>query len=640
MYVSTEEELMEAIDWLSDKKELALDTETTGLEWFRSDRAFSVIAGNDERQYYFDLTKLDEGIVKEVLGSFFRQERTWVLVNAKFDLHMLEKEGLPVSGEIVDLMFLDKIHNNQHMRYSLEFIAERWGFEKLSDAKEYCDEHKLKTVIVDEYLGKEKTLYHFDKLPLEIVVPYAETDVRVTFSAYKKIKQSLESKNELAPKQAESHLPVLKNESALVRVVTRMETDGVRVDTRYCKQAKEFYEHQISETEREFERITGRELSKGPTTLKEIFGNEIEKWTYTEKGNPEFDTNALKRFKNPAAKVVIEFSKLKKQLDYFNNFIWFSDKNGFIHCNYNQSGAATSRFTCSDPNLQNLTRVDKYDKKEATDDNFFPVRRAFIPRDGHRFFMLDQDQVEYRVMLDIANARGLIEKVLSGLDVHQATADISGTTRTQAKTTNFLTLYGGGVAKLADDLFDLTISLKEAKALMATTYSFPMTPEDKALVAGLSRQQKDENFALMYKAKAIQTSIFNAAPEIKNFMKLCSQTAKQRGYVFNFLGRRYSFPDRGYAYKAPNHLVQGTCADILKLAMNRISGELMRGLKSKMILQIHDELVFDVAHGEESLIPEVKKVMETIYPYKNLPLTVGVDFSEKSLADKQEYTNV
>lgn len=637
MLVNTPELLSEMVAWCKAQPELDIDTETTGLEWYKADRPFSIIIGTEEKQFYADLKSFTDEELRCLQSELFDDEsRTWGLMNAKFDLHMLEKEDFDLKGKIIDVWFLERLQHNRHMSYAMKNMAPRWGYEKQGDVIEYCTENGLKQVVRNEELNKEKTIFFFDKVPLEIMVPYALNDVRVTSGIRKKITQSIRSFEEFAPTKAASAQNVIDNESKLVKTLTRMEKRGILADLNYCEEARQYYAGKVRDAESEFENITGRDFSKGPTLFKDIFGDEIEKWTYTSKGNPEFDLFALKRFNNPAAKSVIAYSQAKKQLEYFQNFLAYADSDGVLHCDYKQAGTDTNRLSCSDPNLQNLTKPDKYEKT-AVDDPY-PVRRALIPRPGKKFVMLDYDQVEYRVMLDIAKAEGLIAKIIGGLDVHAATAQLSGTTRTQAKTTNFLTLYGGGIAKLADDLYGLTIGLPEAKALWKQECGWRLDNVEKGLFSKLTAPQKDANLPLLRDAKAIQDSIFKAAPEIKKFSEAAIKTAKERGYLFDFLGRRYAFPDKKFAYKAPNHLIQGSCASALKVAMNGVDAYLLK-TKSNLLLTIHDELVLelDEKDNERQIVGDVKRIMETSYPWKKLPITVGIEYSEKSLADKKDW---
>jgi len=288
-------------------------------------------------------------------------------------------------------------------------------------------------------------------------------------------------------------------------------------------------------------------------------------------------------------------------------------------------------------NCQNLTNPDKYE--EQTEAALYPVRRSFIPRPGYFFAMIDFSQMEFRMMLDYASANSLINEILKGHDVHTATANVSGTSRKEAKTTNFLTAYSGGVVKLAQGLFKG--KLKGSKAQLGAIYKkmfgWRLSDEEQRAWPTVTDELRTLNEPYIRKAYDIQQSIFRAAPEIKDFLKAVQRAAETRGYVRNWLGRRYYFTDKRWAYKAPNHLIQGGSAEVTKIAMNKVD-EYLKDKESKMLLSIHDELVIEVKYGEEYVVDAIKGIMEHIYPYKRLPLLVDVEWSEKNLADKQDWS--
>lgn len=220
--------------------------------------------------------------------------------------------------------------------------------------------------------------------------------------------------------------------------------------------------------------------------------------------------------------------------------------------------------------------------------------------------MIDYDQMEYRLMLNYAaslpshlvqknGVLALIEDILGGKDVHQATADLAGISRKQAKTANFALLYGSGNKLMADRL-------------------------------GISEAE----------AKGIRRAIFDAAPEVEILIRKVMGVAEKRGFVVNWFGRRCNISDSDKSFRGPNYLIQGGCADIVKVAMNDCALYLS-DFETNMVLTIHDELVFEGPRAEaQVVIPVVKTIMETIYSSKHLPLTCGVDHSTLSLADKKE----
>ena len=230
------------------------------------------------------------------------------------------------------------------------------------------------------------------------------------------------------------------------------------------------------------------------------------------------------------------------------------------------------------------------------------MRRAIVPRPGYVFYLPDYDQMEYRLMLEFAagfveRETELIRLVNGGLDVHAATAQAASLygvkiSRTEAKTSNFLTIYGGGAQKLADQL----------KCSLSQAY-------------------------------AIRGAIFKAAPELKDFCDDVGDVAKRRGYIFNWFGRKCLFPNSRLSYKAPKYLIAGGAADVNKVALNRID-ELLLGKKSRLVLTIHDENPCELHESELHLAPQINEIMESVYKSKFLRLTCGKEFSHKSLADK------
>lgn len=238
-------------------------------------------------------------------------------------------------------------------------------------------------------------------------------------------------------------------------------------------------------------------------------------------------------------------------------------------------------------NCQNLTKEDQTSE--------FAVRRAIVPRKDYYLFMMDYDQQEYRLFLDYTGDRVMCEKVNGGLDVHTATAEIAGIERSHAKTVNFGILYGIGDDGLARNLgCDLT------------------------------------------KASSVKASVFSANPAIAVVIRNIKNSAAKRGFTWNWYGRHYQYPDKRFVRKAPNAVIQGGGADCIKLAMNRCD-DLLREMRSALVLCIHDELVFEIHKSELHIIGKLKEILETAYPHRYVKLTTGVQFSDKSLLDSQDY---
>ncbi len=562
---------------LSSKKKLAIDCETSGLRPYHGDSPFLIIIADEEQSYVWDL-QADFVAVDLIypLRKFFEEPRYWYLANAKFDMAMLALLGIELRGEIHDLQTYGKV-------FSLEAVAKRYGLAKDKSVDAYIKKHKLFTeVVIVGKKGKTKLL-HFDQVPRELMLPYAENDARITYDIGSRQEASATAATkELCPDLT----AILANERQLVKTVYDMESVGVKVDLDYCKRAAAFENGRRYSLMQEFKALAGADYVDSAKCFEPLFkGTELRR---TEKGNASFDSEALGLYDHPLSDIILGIRDAKSKANYYHGFAYHADPEGIIHASFNQHQARTGRFSSSSPNLQNLKRPEEGDVAE------FTPRRALVPRPGHFFAMFDYDQMEYRLLLELARADGLIAKVQGGLDVHQATAELAGVTRQQAKTTNFLTVYGGGNAILAMRL-------------------------------GVSVE----------KARAIREAIFAAVPEVERFIASVSQRAKSRGFIFNWYGRRLYFPDSETCYRATNHLVQGGCADVIKIGMNRVHAYL-KTLKARLILTVHDELVVEAPESEAQALYAIREIMEKVFPSQRLPLTCGVVHSFTSLADKKK----
>jgi len=332
--------------------------------------------------------------------------------------------------------------------------------------------------------------------------------------------------------------------------------------------------------------------------------------------------------------LAIEWAEAKKQSEYFANFLFYCDSKGVLHPTFNQAGTVTSRLSSKDPNAQNWPSPDKYEGD--TEVALYPVRRSFIPRPGYFFAMIDYAQSEYRLFLDYAKANDVITEVLGGKDVHQANADIAGVTRKQAKTVGFGLLYGQGVGKLAYSLFNTKGSSLQVSAMHKKNINFGVTKADEEIYKTCTPEMLAHDLPLIKKASEIKNLILKTNPAYGDLIKSVTNTAKTRGYIRNYYGRRLYFPDSRYCYKAVNHLIQSSCADMIKFAMNDIDFYLA-DKQSRMLLQIHDEVVIEVKYGEEFIIPVIKKYMEAAYKHRRLPQVAEVSWSKESMAQKLKW---
>jgi DNA polymerase-1 len=611
--IVTKDTCRAVVDKLLVEGVLAVDTETTGLRPYHGSRLFSVIVSSSDDDYYFNFQAYSDVDPNYVLGAeelsllkmLFSLPKTWVMHNAKYDMSILANEGISFGGKIHDTMVVGRLLDSEAKRLTLDALAEKIGYRKDDTVKKHIIKNKLYTF--DTIPGKKvrKKNLNYAKVPWSMIVPYGLLDGRITYRLYKYQQDTLKSLIDATPPQVVRRLDsVYENECELLKVVYAMEQRGVAIDIDFCKRAVAAKEELSIKSQAEFKKLTGIDFKDSMEVYKLAFKDET--WEFgkpTAKGkvNPTFDSEVLEKFKHPAARCVLDYRKSKSDVNFFLGFLYEADANGVIHTSFNQHGTVTGRFSSSNPNLQNLT------KNEDTEQEEFLVRRAIVPRPGNVFHMLDYDQMEYRLMLDYAavryardkgddeGVRALIKKVLGGLDVHQATADISNTTRREAKTTNFGVLYGRGKDALA--------------AALGVT---------------------------VHRAEEIKAAIFAAAPEIRSLIRDVQHAAKIRGFIINWFGRWSNIEDPDKAFRGTNYLIQGGCADIVKVAMVRIN-KYLGAFQTRLVLTIHDELVLEGPPEEAAIVvPEVKRIMESVYHYHFIPLTCGVDHSFKSLADKQE----
>ena len=617
--IVTREMVGPVINRLKDVKVLSVDTETSGLRPYHGDRIFSVIIvaralDGITYPFYFNFIPYpglpqDHILLPEHLQKlkelFSDGSKTWYAHNAKFDLAMLAGEGIEILGTIHCTQAIERVVYNDYMPggYDLDSCAERIGFKKDRAVEEYIEKNKLWTYTSDDKPGSREKNKHFDRVPFDIIVPYGERDADITFSLGQHQEKTLQGIANDTDKKLPSVLRIAENEKRLTKTIFNMERLGVKIDRPYCVRAASYEADRAEKSRSEFKRLTGKDFSASAKLFATVFADEKDKWSYTEKGNPSFDSESLSCFSNPAARAILDYRDAKSKSDFYRGFLWHADRDDIIHPNFNPGGAATGRFSSSSPNFQNLTSEESEEELEQE----FVVRRAIIPRPGFVFIMPDYDQMEYRMCFDYAcvmwgSETELVRKIKNeGLDPHQATADLVTAlgrmvlTRKLAKNANFGELYGSGLDTLA------------------------------ATIGGTRVE-----------AQALKDALREAAPEIRNLTNNVSTTARTRGFIRNWAGRRSYLKDPNWAYKMTNYLIQGGCADVVKFAMNQIH-DYLSAKKSKMVLTIHDELPCEVHESEIDEVPKkVKEIMENIYPYKYLPLTCGLEWSDKSLGDKKK----
>jgi DNA polymerase-1 len=591
-----EENVKEVIARVGGYEKIVLDTETTGLDYFKGDRIFAIQICAGGESYYFNFQRyeaadlfeaaeggapptLDLAVVIHLLEEAFFRHSEKVLIghNIIFDVHMLEAEGIRVRNKLEDTLTRAQILNNSFSKYSLADCVERIGLEKGGDVMEFIEENGCYKQTFDPWSGEMVKNPDFTAVPFRIMSDYGFKDVEITLALYEHQEKQFEELRAQAPIE-----PRTKDlERGVASIIVNMERDGIRVDRDYAKRGLEFERDRSAEIAREFEKLAGVPLVdsvEGIGGTLEAQGVVLGK---TPDGNPSMANWFLEEHADhPLVKLVLEYrDRTKRGNTYFANILRYSDESGFLHASFRPRGAyATGRMSGSRPNLQNITKGETCE---------FPVRRAFAPRDGRALIELDYAAQEFRLLVEYANEVDVAQAILGGMDPHQATADMAGITRSQAKTMNFGLLYGMGAAKLAKQL-NLEIN----------------------------------------DAKLVKARYFRRLPGIQGFIRRATQTAETRGYVTSWDGCRFLFPDRRKAYQAANRIIQGGCASMMKQAMVNVDRYIQEsGLKTLIISQVHDALLLDMPENEFHWINDIRNCMASAYQHRIMPMATSVEYS-------------
>lgn len=652
-----------AIKDLIQQPRLAHDTETegpenqpdiSGLYPFHGSRSFSHIFATATDEFYFNFNKggIDPKRKGDLQEIFEDPLRLYFYVNAIFDNTIMHFDGLKNKGRIVDCPSIARVEYNEHGNQpwmdesylSLDYLAKYYEVTLKDDrVKKYIQENNLYSPARCRFTGEKIPL--FNKVPLDLMFEYGCGDGRSTFDVGTKIIQCINYKDELYANERKfpgKLIDVAQNEIKLTSVLVDMKISGIEVDKAYVHKAIAHEENVLKTLTSEVKALTcdinlnsGKQLAeflikqnipvprKEPTATMLIRANEWakranialaagqekqylqakEKAEEYAKGNYQTDKKTLEKIlaKYPhldfLAKITSAKEADKKINTYYKNFLLMADENGFIHCGLNQEKAKTGRFSSTDPNLQNL-------HKEEGDEEY-KIRTAFINSDPmFDLFFFDYDQQEMIVMLDQANEEEIIAKLMSG---------------------EFEDFYIATAAVLKEVL-GREISRRIAKALaLGLAYG-----QGKELLARNLGLTVDE--AMMFKAE-----FFKALPRIAELSEKLKKQVEWYGKIHNPFGR-VSYINKHDSYKALNSFIQGTSADITKTAMVKIYFELLMkfNLKSKLLLCVHDELIFKIHKEERWIVPEIRRLMSEAYPHKNIALTTGVEYSN-CWGAKEEY---
>lgn len=587
--IETEEDARKLFDLFVTKQILSLDTETTSVNPIDTELVGLSFAAEEGKAFYVAIPaerEKAERIVNIFKPLYESTEILKIGQNIKYDMEVLMNYGVRLSAPMFDTMIAHYVLQPEQ-KHNMDILAETLL--------------NYQTVHIDELIGpKGKGQKSMRDLSPAQVCDYAAEDADVTLRLYNVLKPRL--------KEAGVEQLFYDIEMPLVPVLADMETTGVRLDTEALAETSKVLTERMKQIERNIYELAGHEFNiASPKQVGEVLFGEmkiVEKPKKTKTGQYVTSEEVLQqlRSKAPIVADILEHRGLKKLLGTYVDALpkLINPRTGHIHTSFNQAVTATGRLSSSDPNLQNIP-VRGEDGKE--------IRKCFIPEPGELFFSADYSQIELRVMAHLSGDKNMIEAFREGYDIHAATAariykekieDVSRDQRTKAKRANFGIIYGITVFGLAERL---EISRDEAKQLI--------------------------------------DGYFETFPDVHAYMEKAKELAREHGYAETFFHRRRYLPDitshnatvRNFAERnAINAPIQGSAADIIKIAMVKIYDRFRKeGIRSKMILQVHDELNFSVIPEEKEKVERiVLEEMQNAYPLQ-VPLVADSGWGENWL---------
>lgn len=561
--IETEEDARKLFDFFITKQILCLDTETTSINPIDAELVGLSFSVEEGKAFYVAIPaerKKAERIVNIFKPLYENTKILKIGQNIKYDMEVLMNYGVRLAAPMFDTMLAHYVLQPEQ-KHNMDILAETLL--------------NYQTIHIDELIGpKGKSQKNMRDISPADICDYAAEDADITLRLYNVLKPRL--------KEADVEDLFYNIEMPLIPVLAEMEMNGVLLDTNALAETSKVFTDRMTQIEKNIYELAGHQFNiASPKQVGEVLFGEmkiVDKPKKTKTGQYVTSEEVLQqlRSKAPIVDHILEHRGLKKLLGTYVDALpkLINPHTGHIHTSFNQAVTATGRLSSSDPNLQNIP-VRGEDGKE--------IRKCFIPEPGCLFFSADYSQIELRVMAHLSGDKNMIEAFREGYDIHAATAariykedinDVTRDQRTKAKRANFGIIYGITVFGLAERL---EISRDEAKQLI--------------------------------------DGYFETFPQVHDYMEKAKQLAREHGYAETFFHRRRYLPDitshnatvRNFAERnAINAPIQGSAADIIKIAMIRIYERFRReGIKSKMILQVHDELNF-------SVLPEEKEQVEKI----------------------------
>lgn len=587
--VENEEELRQLCDFFITKESVSIDTETTSTDAISAELVGLSFSVEEKKAFYVAVPANYEEALKivQIFKPLYESDKIMKIgQNIKYDYEVLTRYGVTLQGKMFDTMIAHYLIQPE-LHHNMDYMAETLlGYQ---------------TIHIEELLGpKGKKQKNMRDLSPTDIYEYAAEDADIT----------LRLKNVLEPRLKELGVEELfwNIEMPLVRVLADMELNGVCLDTEALQDTSKIFTERMKQYEQEIYKEAGEEFNiSSPKQVGDILFGKLQimdKPKKTKTGQYVTSEEVLQSLesKSPIVRNILNFRGMKKLLSTYIDALpkLINPRTGHIHTSFNQALTATGRLSSSDPNLQNIpVRTD--DGKE--------IRKCFIPEEGCLFFSADYSQIELRIMAHLSEDENMMEAFREGHDIHRATAakiwhvDIDKVTdaqRKKAKQANFGIIYG------------------------ITTY-------------GLAQRMDIPNG----EAKELIEGYFRTFPKVQAYMEHAKEVARAKGYAETLFHRRRYLADinsrnatvRGFAERnAINAPIQGTEADIIKVAMVRIWERFKKeGIRSKMILQVHDELNFSVFPEEREQVERIViEEMQNAYPL-NVPLIADAGWGKNWL---------
>lgn len=584
--VNSREEIEQLVQEIEKAKSFAFDTETTGLDSHVAEVLAMTISFEKDQAFYISLREQTKEKLQLFSEVFLSSEIEKIGQNIKYDINILRRYGISVEGPMFDTMIAHYLIEPD-LRHGMDYLSETFL--------------NYKPISIETLIGKKgKSQKNMGDLTDEQIHEYACEDADITYQL----------KLKLAPLLKENNTLELFNEieMPLVSVLSEMEYEGISLDVQSMLDYSVELQAEIEELEKNIKSYAKEDINvSSPKQLGDLLFDElkiVEKAKKTKSGQYQTNEETLVKLKgkHPIIEQILDFRQLKKLKSTYVDVLptLVNEKTGKIHTSFNQAVAATGRLSSNNPNLQNIPIKTEKGRE---------VRKAFIASEGQSILAADYSQVELRIMAEISGDEGMKDAFKKGLDIHTATAakvfkvDLEAVTRemrAKSKMVNFGIIYGISAFGLAQRL-------------------------------GISRKESAE----------IIKQYFIEYPGIQNYMSEVVEKAKETGYVETIMGRKRFLKDinssnaivRGYAERnAINAPIQGSAADIIKKAMIDIQQKIKAAqLKSKMILQVHDELLFDVVEDEKEIMNQLvvegmEKAVKT-----EVPMVVEANFAQSWL---------